>query len=408
MSDETKVDETQIAEWQNAAETLLTGAWGGHVRLTAPEPLRKPGYRNQIVRFGIADAPAGSPATVIVKIAQGTPEEPYDPANDVPESPAWRFYNEWAGNRFLNGVAGPPLNARLYGGDKATGLFVLEDLGKPSSLADAMQQTDPDRLRDALFRYAKGLGQLHAATRGHENEFLELRRERAGSKASVPEPVGVEWLRDSVTAFRGHAGALGVILPAEWDAEAAIVVGLLDNPGAFSAFSPGDTCPDNHRLMEDGSLRFFDFEFAGFGHALRDAAYLCVPFPTCWCVNRLPGDLSQELVQAYRTELSASCPEAGDDRTFGLGLAAACAYWTVTTVGWSAKEALEKDSQWGIATERQRIPFRLDNFARIADQTKNFPAMAHVARALAEKFRALWPDTEEMSLYATFRDKKTP
>lgn len=398
-------ERTETSALQKAAETVLTETWGGAVCLDAPELLRKPGYRNQIVRFAVTDAPADSPQSVVVKTAQGTPESPFDTANDTTESPAWRFYNEWAGNRFLNGVsAASPLNAQIYGGNETAGIIVLEDLGKPSSLADAMQDTDPARLHDALLRYAKGLGQLHAATIGREAELWQF-RQSAGGKIVAHEPKGAAWLRGEVSRFREQADALGVVISAAWDAEAAQVVALLDNPGPYLAFSPGDTCPDNHRLMEDDSLRFFDFEFAGFGHALLDAAYLCMPFPTCWCVNRLPETVTDELISTYRAELCVACPEARDDQKFAVGLAAACAFWIVCTLAWGAKEAIAKDDDWGISTTRQRIPFRLDNFVRIAEQAEAFPAMTETARALAGKFRDLWPDTEEMPLYPAFRDK---
>ena len=402
----TDTERTETGSLQKAAEAVLTDAWGGGpVRLDTPELLRKPGYRNQIVRFVVADAPTGSPATIIVKTAQGTPEAQFDPENDTTESPAWRFYNEWAGNRFLNGIQTlSPLNAQIYGGNASAGIIVLEDLGKPSSLADAMQDTDSARLHDALLRYAKGLGQLHAVTMGREAELWQFRT-FAGGKIAAHEPKGAAWLRDEVVTFRKQADALGVVVSAAWNDEAAQVAALLDAPGPFSAFLPGDTCPDNHRLMENGSLRFFDFEFAGFGHALLDAAYLCMPFPTCWCVNRLPEAITDELISAYRAELAAACPEARDDKKFAFGLAAACAFWMVCTLAWGAKEAIEKDDEWGISTTRQRIPFRLNNFAQFAEKAQAFPAMTETVRVLAEKFRTLWPDTEEMPLYPAFRDK---
>ncbi len=397
-------DESKLPQWQSAAETILTNAWGGPVRLSAPELLRKPGYRNQIVRFTVADASPNSPTTVIVKIAQSTAEEPYNAESDNNKGSAWRLRNDASGNTFLNRVSADasPLSGVCWGGDVGAGLFALEDLGKPNSLADAMQQNDPAVLRDALFRYAKGLGKLHAATIGRENEFFKLRAAEFGGTSAVREPMG-EQLHAYARDFCEIAEAQGVAIPSAWHEEIKVVAELMDNPGPYLAFTPGDTCPDNHRLMEDGSFRFFDFEFAAFRHALLDAAYLCVPFPTCWCVNRLPSDLAGDLIKAYRAELAPACPDAHDDRQFMVTLAAACAHWTTATLAWSAKGAIEKDGDWGIATVRQRIPFRLENLARIAEQTQTLPVMAEVARALAEKFRALWPETGEMPLYAAFR-----
>ena len=62
----------------------------------------------------------------------------------------------------------------------------------------------------------------------------------------------------------------------------------MENPGPFHAYIHGDPCPDNVFFI-DGEMLLIDFEFGRFGHALRDALYGRMPFPTCWCCNRLPA-----------------------------------------------------------------------------------------------------------------------
>ena len=155
--------------------------------------------------------------------------------------------------------------------------------------------------------------------------------------------------------------------------------------------------------MTEDALCFFDFEFGGFRHALLDAAYLRAPFPTCWCVNRLPPDLPTRLEETYRAELVQGCPEAGDDTLFFPALVSANAYWAIASVSWSLEEALKEDSRWGLSTARQRHPLRLANFAEAAEQLGVLPALAATAHALELKLRSLWADGEDMPLYQPFR-----
>jgi hypothetical protein len=79
------------------------------------------------------------------------------------------------------------------------------------------------------------------------------------------------------------------------------VANALANPGTYNVITPSDCCPDNNHRGGDRVI-FFDFEFSGVQHALLDAAYMLTPFCTCWCLGRLPQDLPDALVAAYRAE----------------------------------------------------------------------------------------------------------
>ena len=385
--------ETATLAFVQAAERVLSGTFGGPVRLGEAESLRDK-YRNRVVRCPVADGPAGAPASVIVKASVGEGDHAYDPTKDGREDTAWRFFNEWAGTRFLNEqrAADPPLLcAKLLGADRAAGLIVLEDLGTGSSLADALQGDDPVAATTALRQYAASMGRLHAQTIGGEDHWRRLRQEVSGHDLGARE--GDDWREKSAARFREHAVALGVPVVPGFDHEADAVQRALTQPGPFDAFAPGDTCPDNHRLTPGGPyLRFFDFEFAGFRHALLDAAYLHLPFPTCWCVARLPGGLPDELEAAYRKELVKGCPEAAEDAFFHQAMSHARAYWTLATVAWGLEGALKENSDWGLSTNRQRHPLRLENFAARSDRFGHLPALSQTCRALAVRLRALWPE----------------
>ena len=92
-------------------------------------------------------------------------------------------------------------------------------------------------------------------------------------------------------------------------------------PDRFGVFSPGDLCPDNN-LLTAGGVRLLDFEAAGIYSVFLDAAYIRMPFSTCWCVFRLPADLSEDAEAAYRQQVSAVLPQLADDAGLGRGPAA--------------------------------------------------------------------------------------
>jgi hypothetical protein len=410
-NDEQTVEaERKRGEVRAAAERVLSAALGGGVRLRQTDVLRER-YRNGVVRLAVEEAPPGVPESVIVKFVDGHGNRRYDPADDSHESTAWRLRNEWAGNRFLNDVGGePPLSARFYGGDHTAGCIVLEDLGADGEcLADRLQGDDPARAEAGLVAYAASLGRMHARTAGRADAYARLRRSLGGREAGdgCLTDGGREFV-EGVGRLRATCGKLGVPVADGFDDEMESVRETLNAPGPFLTFAPGDTCPDNHRILADGSLRFFDFEFAGFRHALLDAAYLYLPFPTCWCVRRVPPALLPRLEAAYRDELARGVPEAADDAVFFPALVRACAYWAVTTLvaAWAAglESALEKDDRWGLATVRQRHPLRLENVAGLAERHGELPAFARTARALSARLRALWPDTDEMPLYTPFEN----
>ncbi len=387
-----------------AAENILSSRYGGIPRLTVTDTLREHS-RNRVLRCAVEDATDGTPSSVIVKSVDGEGENAYDPDNDTRDGTTWRFYNEWAGNAFLDALnLDPPISAGLIGGDRTAGLIVLEDLGKEGkSLADWMLAEDRPALLTALRSYAASLGRLHAETIGKEAVFLQIRREIGGTE-TVPELPGAKMLRESVPGFRDLCALVGEMIPPQFDAEIEKIRRIVDEPGPFFAFTPGDTCPDNHRLTETPYARFFDFEFAGFAHALLTAAYIYLPFPTCWCVNRLPEEAVTMMENEYRKELSSQCPEASEDAVFFPQILAARAFWTITTLSWGKGAVEGEDDTWGISTIRQRNLLRLDNFANAAEKIGEFPALGDLSRRLAAQLRARWNLAEEMPLYPAFRE----
>jgi hypothetical protein len=244
----------------------------------------------------------------------------------------------------------------------------------------------------------RSLGRMHAATAGRLAAFDDLRR-----PFGQPDALG-RWQTGLRESMRNAPAALSG-LDVEWtpaltaDVE-QVEAALLDAGPAF-VLSHCDPCPDNNRLV-DGELLHFDFEFACFRHALLDGAYAHSPFPTCWCVNRLPDRLLPSLEAAYRTELARAVPEVADDAWFGRALVTACAYWLLAGFT-SLPDCLPEDRVWGISTTRQRLLYRFDVFSRLAFAHHHLEALASHVRLLSERVSALWPDLEPMPLYPAFR-----
>jgi len=94
---------------------------------------------------------------------------------------------------------------------------------------------------------------------------------------------------------------LGITVPVPAVEELRGVAASLDvsAPGSAGALVPGDTCPSN-ALEADGGIVLLDFEAAEHRHIAWEAAYLLVPWPSCWCSWRLPAEVTARALQAWQ------------------------------------------------------------------------------------------------------------
>ncbi|MBC8138643.1 MAG: hypothetical protein H8F28_22415 [Fibrella sp.] len=391
---------TLLQPFVAAAQGILARTLGGPVRLGDAEILRDFGYP-KVLRCKIQEAPSDVGTKIVIKRCGVRNDGTYDPAYKN-----HALLSEWAGARFLQDLdAAPPLGPRCLGGDQGSGIVLVEDLGDGKSLADVLQGDDRVSLENGLLQYSASLGRLHAATAGRAAE-LEAAWSSLGTRweaSETPYRQAESWAHENATPFREGCESLQVAVATGFAEEARAVWEAMARPGPFLAFTPGDTCPDNHRLTADGYVRFFDFEACGFRHALLDAAYCHAPFPTCWCVQRLPIPLAPRMTDAYRGELIQGCPEAGDDDIFYTALAHACASWAVSVASWHLTEAMENDRPTGLVSLRQRVVLNLDSFVETADRLGKLPALRDTANALATKLRSLWGDDAKTLYYPALR-----
>lgn len=94
----------------------------------------------------------------------------------------------------------------------------------------------------------------------------------------------------------------------------------------------------------NGSARLFDFELAGYRHALLDVAYLHLGFQWCYQPGRIPPDVLGEAETAYRLEASSGIPMALDQAAYQRGLTAAAAAWAARQIATLHEYAAMSDS----------------------------------------------------------------
>jgi len=355
---------------QPAIERLLSDAFGVEVTIRAFENLTPWCVQRTRLSAGAGQVPV----SVIVKWLRKHPEGLRTQLSQV--------HTERAALEFLTGL-GIDLAPRFLAGDDTAGVLVLEDLCQSVPLCELLAQDD--QLASAgLSAFAHTLGELHAATVGHGDSYYEHRRAfgAVDPRRERERFLGPKWRE--TPAF--IAAMLGVPLSVRVERDLATVLATFDDPGPFLAFSNGDAGSNN--FMFDGvNGRLIDFEFAGYRHALADAACLYVPGPA-WIgvVDAITSGLEAE----YREALCQSVPQAQDDRQFGLGIAAA-------SLG-CAIERLDRISLLdarlsGDKSRAQRVA-ALEHAAAAADAHRSLKDLSGWARSVAQALRRRWPDTD--------------
>lgn len=405
------------------AEYLLAATWGTEVRLqSAKRHPREAHVRRLLVQVG----PQNLAQSIIVKQMRTFHTGSAD-SSSYPAA-AWRFFNDWAGLQFVSQAVGDDsCGPHFYAGDRARGFLVIEDLHPATPLSTLLAGQDASAAADALLQLARVLGKLHAQTCGKAALFAALRAQLAPQEASwgwVPpwqrapaayrrllatleEPVrrqGFASYRWMPVVLRQVTIAFSIPLPTQAEAELEQAVKALSAPGPFGAYTHGDPCPDNC-LLQRQALKLIDFENGAFRHALLDAVYGRMLFPTCWQVGQLPHSLVQQMEAAYRAELVPGCPEAADEKRFAQELVHACAYWVLLLCQFNTLSLLfRRDQRWGTATMRQRVLARFAQFAQTTAEFGYLEALGQVFAALASHLRGSWPEeAAQLPLYAAFR-----
>jgi hypothetical protein len=374
-----------------AAEQVLSTAVGHPTQLMRVEFISNIGRRNLLLRCHCASGTGLPPSLIIKKVKAKS----YNPDN----ANSWdtlRFFRDWLGAQFLSTMSDQCHHSpHFYGGDLTLGFIILEDVPHHGRLVESLLGGDRHQAERALLQYAACLAQLHVDTLGKAAEFEALAREIAPKAQFLRESVDIP----TQQRLLNH---LGIQPESNWLHDLNTINEAMNHPGGFLAYVHADACPDNVLDTCEG-LRLIDFETGHFGHAFIDIAYGRMMFPSCWCANRLPHSVVQQMENTYRTILSKHRPSVESDSIFETALVEACGYWLLNTLTRHLEFALRKDLNWGISTIRQRILARLEAFITTAQEFNQLLGLCGTASRLFDLLQQRWRGTPSLPDYPAFR-----
>jgi aminoglycoside phosphotransferase (APT) family kinase protein len=374
-----------------AASAVLSDAWGRQVMIEAVRSLGEAERRNIVLRAqAVQDGAA--PRSIIIKATRAAS---YDP-QAVNAYEASGFVKEWAATSYLaRHASAGKFTPALLAADRKQGVLVYSDLGEGlSSLVGPLLHGTADEAERALIAYAEALAALHRATIGCRDAHCAILGE--GFAAAYIPPPAHRWIE---TVARVPHTLLGGDFPED---EMGLILHHLRQPGCWQALVHGDPCPDNVLLQADRRALLIDFEFARPGHALLDAAYWRMGFPTCWCAGTIPAAVRHRIDHAYRAAIADVVPAARDDDTFRRESAIIDAAWLLGSLAWLLQDALSDDATWGRATNRSRIITYLQLAIRSAEEADILPRLRKLAAVWQDDLRSRWPDTAILSDFPAF------
>lgn len=271
---------------------------------------------------------------------------------------------------------------RLVAAGATPPTVVMSDLGPGNNVADLLLGTDRTAAADAVTAWAKAIATLHRSTAGLREDFQEALDARSGNQ-QVSESRLAASLDDACDAIARQGPELGVTVPLAALDELRSIRERLGGDGP-AALTPSDACPDNN-IFAGTSLALIDFEGAQWRHVAWDIAYLSVPWPSCWCSWRIPDDVAEQAIEAYRA--AYGLPYADTDG-FRSDVRVATVGWAVESMSWLLPRALtgETSSARQMPTRRAMILHRLGRAAN----SPELPALASLAGSFRDVLTERW------------------
>lgn len=381
------VGEPEVAATVAAAEAVLGKRFGARITLADPVDLGG-SERSVVLRVRVAESPFALARTLVLKryVKPGV------------RGPGASYLREAVSYQLFTALsADDRMCPELFAHDGDSQLLVLEDLGRAPTLAGKLHGDDARAAERALLSWAHSLGRLHATTAGREADFDALLRRLSRDPASDPIAAeGPAAIAELPTLLATH---LGVATPAEAVARAIDTRALLDT-SRHRAFSPSDSCPDNN-LLTGGGVRFLDFEGGCVRNILFDAAYLRVPFPSCWCAYGLPAGMTDAMLAAWRAEVRVMWPDLDDDAVLLPALFDAQLYWVWLTTWQFLCADRHADTSRRALVLSTRWRHLADQAARGGSGAGG--AVAEHAGTVGKALRALSGSASDLPLYPAFR-----
>ncbi len=314
-----------------AAQEALSAATGSTVRLGVPTDLG--GSQRTVVLRVPVERGDGLPGSVVVKAHL--------------DDGSWdTWVREPAALDLLgDATALAGLVPQLLAVAEQPPIVVLADLGADrTDLASLLLGSDRRAAEGGVLTWAATVGRLHASTAGRRTELraaLERHARRLGRPAP-PEDDFPDALGRSADGLADLLPRLGVAPSAAALRTVRHLQDLLQDDPLCWVLTPGDTCPDNNLLTDEG-LVLLDFEGAAARHLAWDAAYLRVPWPSCWCSWALPDDVAAHALRTWRDVVGERVPAVRGPR-FDADLEVAEAGWAAISTSWFLERALTEDA----------------------------------------------------------------
>lgn len=390
------------------AEQLMSAHFQNHVKFSRIDQISEPRRRNLLLRLWIDNPSTTMPQSIILK---KTDIE----SSETDREQMSRFARDWAGIEFLTKVGGHH-GPDFYAGSLEHKFILIEDLGENhSSLVGPLTKTPSlsNRLdaEDALMSYVDRLGKMHAQTAGKLDLFNSILNK------IYPQTLRIHFLKESDIALvlEQLTQLLGKF-STKLNNELQEIYDFAKSPNDFSVLLHGDICPDNV-FYENNQMRFIDFEYSDFGHALIDAVYLRMCMPSCWCSKAVPDAIRDRLEIIYRNQLKTKLTVTDNDSLYTKQLVYACAYWIIRCIRTLADLELinheyicpsgpvDADSIWEPEKNafRPRILSRLKSFTTLAEATAYLPNFTSTCFSLLTKLKTTWPYTNLIDLFPVFK-----
>jgi len=298
----------------------------------------------------------------------------------------WRLRLECATLRYLSDDLRLTFTPQVLATDLSAGFAVIEDLAPRVGLDRLIGRDGADAHLERLRAFARALGELGAATSRRATVNRPWPAELTRLTAAADPLAGLSGALDEACEY---ATDLGVRVSDGVDWDLAAIADELRAPGPFFALSSGDAGTNNVLVHESGPAdpRLIDFEASAFTHALLDAVCLHVPGPG-WLTVGDPVALG--VADDYRSALALGIPQAEDDRLYGFGLTAACAWWALQRLRRYPKVDMRPPGD----QSRPQLVETLEAAARVACSYRVLPHTAGWIRGIAERLRRRWPDAD--------------
>lgn len=269
-------------------------------------------------RLSIVDTLRGSERSTVVRaLVDDGPDTVIVKAHDPRYADHWR--RESAALAELNG-RGLPVPELLAAAETPL-LVVLADAGAGPNLADALLGDDPAAATGSLHAWADALATLHGATAAARATADPMPDLLAGAASMLTETL-------PTLGVRPAGPALAELASTVFETNAI-------------ALTPADACPDNNVMTASG-LVLLDFEQACVRHVAWDAAYLLVPWPSCWCSWGLPAEVAAAALNRWRSTVDIPAVRTG---AFDRDLDVAVAAWAVMSSAWFLAGALKEEHE---------------------------------------------------------------